>query len=131
MAVANLTDVSAALGRPIDDGYEISQVNAWIRGAELMIQSRLGDIYSLPSETVRYVVAECVSRRVRNPEGKQNERIDDYSFGLAKEAAKAGLFITDEEWQMLTPDSAFKPSSFSVATGGAVGAPDPRGWWLE
>lgn len=131
MAYTNLTDVAATLGRSITDELEMKQVNAWINGAELLIQSKLGDLSALDAETLRYVTSECVARRVRNPEGKQNERIDDYSYGLSKDAAKAGLSITEEEWEMLTPASVFQPSSFGIMAGGVSDSPAPRGWWLE
>lgn len=116
MAYANVSDVAAALGRPIDDNLEIQQVNTWITGAELLIQSKLGALHTLDSDALQYVICECVARRIRNPDGKQNERIDDYSYGLTRDAAKAGLAITDEEWTMLAPNQS------------GVGCVEPRMW---
>ena len=114
MANASVNDVAITLGRPIVDADEIAQVSAWIDGAALVIRTRLGDLSTLDQDVLRYVEAESVARRVRNPEGKQNERIDDYSYGLTDDAAKASIFITDDEWAMLSPSSstngAFMPT---------------------
>ena len=106
MAYANVTDVAATLGRPITSSDEIAQVNAWIKGCELKIKARLGNLADLDLDILTYVIGEAVARRVRNPEGKQNERIDDYSYGLAQEAARAEIYLTDEEWAMLAPSGS-------------------------
>lgn len=101
MAYAIVKDVEAVLGRRASSEEETEQINAWIKGAELIIQSRLGPLDELDSQAVRFVICESVARRVRNPDGIQNERIDDYSYGFNTDAAKASLHITDEEWELL------------------------------
>lgn len=120
MASASVSDVATTLGRPINTDEEISQVNDWIADAEVIISARLGDLSTLDSQILRMVVKESVARRVRNPEGKQNERIDDYSYGLTADAAKASLFITDEEWALLSPDGS--------TTGAFMPLVNPQPW---
>ena len=115
---ANLTDVSERLGRPITDPDEVAQVNAWIGDVESLIRARLPELMpggeGQPSlDVVTMVVSNAVIRKVKNPDGKQNERIDDYSYGLTEEAARGALFLTDEEWALLAPASS--SGAFSVS----------------
>ncbi|MEE6273515.1 hypothetical protein V2J56_09170 [Georgenia sp. MJ206] len=128
MSYALATDVATTLGRPLADfdSDEMNQVNRWIKGAELLIRLRLGDLAALDVEALNYVIAEVVARRVRNPEGKQNERIDDYSYGLNPEAARAELHITDAEWAMLTP--VREAGAFTIRMSGTPGYATGRGW---
>lgn len=103
MAVAKVLDVAKTLGRPISDPDEVAQIQVWLDGVELVIETRLGDSGELNLDVVKYVEAESVARRARNPEGKIQERIDDYSAGWSTESARAALYITDDEWSMLDP----------------------------
>ena len=131
MAYALYTDVATTLGRPITDPDEIKQVNWWITGAELKLRvgdethPGLGDLAALDVAAVKYVVVEAVARRVRNPGGKQNERIDDYSYGLTANAAAAELVITEAEWALLTPRT--EAGAFTIRLGGSPGY--ARGGW--
>lgn len=100
---ANLQDVETTLGRRITERYEIQQVRSWIEDAALCIRLRLGSLDDLSGEVLRFVIKESVARRVRNPEGKTTERIDDYSYTLNADSARASLYILDEEWAMLSP----------------------------
>lgn len=116
MAYALVSDVATTLGRAITDATEVDQVNAWISDAELIIRSRLGDLSALDADVLRLVIKEAVARRVRNPDGKDNERIDDYSYGLVDDAKKVGISITDEEWAMLSPDGSSSGAFMPTAT---------------
>lgn len=128
MAVALHTDVATALGHPITDADQIAQVDWWIAGAELQITRRLGDPTALDAAAVRYVVAEAVARRVRNPDGKQNERIDDYSYGRTPEAAAGEVTITEAEWALLTPATATPTGAFSVRPTFTTDQPPAEVW---
>ncbi|HLR96184.1 MAG TPA: Gp19/Gp15/Gp42 family protein [Jiangellaceae bacterium] len=118
MALVNLDDVASRLGRPISDPDEVDQVIAWTGDVEAIIRARIPDIDQRivegePSaEVVTMVAANAVVRKVNNPTGKQNERIDDYSYGLTEDAARGELFLTDDEWALLMPDSGL--GAFSV-----------------
>lgn len=101
---ASVDDVATTLGRPITEPDEVKQVGSWIQKVQRRIYRKLGDLGQLDADALRDVIAEVVARRVRNPEGKRSERIDDYSFSLDADAAKSGLYITDEEWDLLIPD---------------------------
>lgn len=129
MTYANVTDVSTRLGRPITDPNEVAQVEAWLGDVESLILARIPDLHDAvdagqpTAATVVMVEATAVVRKVRNPDGKQNERIDDYSYGLSAEAARGELFLTDDEWALLLPRSSSE--AFSTRPGFE---PD-RGWW--
>lgn len=128
MVYALVTDVAATLGRPITDANEVSQVNTWIAGVETIIKARLGGdrFEQLDPDVARFVISEAVARRVRNPDGKQNERIDDYSYGLSSDAARAELWLTDEEWALLTPTGT--SGAFTIRP--AMATPRRAWWWL-
>lgn len=129
---ATITDVSTRLGRPITDPSEVAQVEAWIGDIESLILARFPELNAAvdagtpTAATVVMVESNAVIRKIRNPDGKQNERIDDYSYGLNEDARRGELFLTDEEWSLLIPRS----------TGGAwtitpYGASRRRGQWVH
>lgn len=107
MAFTNITEIGKRLGRVITDQAEIDQINAWVADVEALIRGRIpnidqrvtDDIVTL--EDLTRVSSNAVIRKVKNPDGKQNERIDDYSYGLTEDAAKGELFLTDDEWTSL------------------------------
>lgn len=122
MAYATVDDVQKTLGYALTEQAEIDRVNAWIADAETVIRVRLrlASLDQLDADALRLVIKESVARRVLNPEGKTTERIDDYSYTLASEAAKAGLYITDDEWALLAP----------TGEGGLYPQPVQPDWWL-
>ena len=123
MAYAVLTDVADRLGRAISESDEVTQVNTWIADAERKIARRIPDLAprildaKITPEDVTMVVAQAVVRKVKNPDGKQNERVDDYSYGLVSDSAQAEIYITDEEWAILLTDtSASIEGAFTIRT---------------
>lgn len=123
MSYAGITDVSARLGRAITSAAEVLQVETWIDDAERLITRRIPDLAAritsgaISADDVVRVAAQAVVRKVKNPDGKQNERIDDYSYGLVKEAAQAEIHITDEEWEILLADPASSvEGAFTIRT---------------
>lgn len=132
MPYATITDVSTRLGRPIADESEMAQVGAWLEDVEALILARFP---SLPGAvtagaptvaTVVMVEANAVIRKIRNPEGKKSERIDDYSYGLSDDAARGELFLTDEEWSLLLPGST--SGAWTISPYGSRRGP---GSWLH
>jgi hypothetical protein len=109
---ATLSDVSTRLGRPITDAEEIAQVTAWLADVEAMILARIPDLDELVADgspsaaVVAMVEANAVIRKIRNPDGKVSEGIDDYNYRLNENARKGELFLTDEEWALLLPGAA-------------------------
>lgn len=132
MTYANVTDVGTRLGRPITDADELAQINAWLSDVESLILARiptlLDDVTAgSPSEAVVVMVeANAVVRKVRNPDGKVSEDIDDYRYRYGENAARGELFLTPEEWALLEPGSG--GGAFTIVPGGVAAR---EGWWLH
>lgn len=78
----------------------------------------------LAAEVVR-VEATAVLRVMKNPDGKRQESIDDYSW-MRDQAVSAGLlYFTDDELNDLIVDNTGPSGAFSVNLLGA-GYPDDR-----
>jgi hypothetical protein len=134
MPYASVDDVAARLGRPITTDSETAQVNAWLSDIELIIRARIPGLDDLvtagnPSEqAVVMVESNAVIRKIQNPEGKASERIDDYYYQLDANRAQGDLYLTDVEWDLLTPDTG-SGGAFTITP---YGAPDTRddGTWI-
>ena len=131
MAHATLQDVTDSLGRPIV-GAEATQVLGWLDKIERIISRKLGDLDALISdgrlsaELLVDVETEAVIRKVKNPDGKVAEGIDDYNYRLNENARKGELFLTDDEWALLAPGS---PSG--AWTISPYGSTRRRGSWVH
>lgn len=132
MVYANLNDVSTRLGRPITDASEVSQVTAWLADVEALTLARIPNLTDLvaagsPStDVVVMVEANAVIRKIKNPDGKVSEGIDDYNYRLNENSRKGELFLTDEEWALLLPgagDGAWTITPYSAQRG--------RGQWVH
>ncbi len=129
MAHATLQDVTDSLGRPIV-GAEATQVSGWLDKIERIIARRLGDLDALiadnrlSAELLADVETEAVIRKIKNPDGKVAEGIDDYNYRLNENARKGDLFLTEEEWALISPDlPATLGGAYSVPLGAPWGAP--------
>lgn len=118
---ATTGDVSARLGRPLADPAETLQVQTWLDDVETRILERIPTLAAMVSAgapslpTVTSVMCDVVIRKINNPTGKLQERVDDYSYGLTADSARADLSLTTEEWARLTPASS--AGAFSVRPG--------------
>jgi len=124
MTYATVQDVADTLGRPISDPTEITQVQSWLRRVESRIKSRIPDLDGLATDaeyrqTLTDVEADVVVRRVKNPDGKVSEGVDDYQYRLNNDAARPDLWPTAEEWLLLLPTVAL-PGVFTVDLGTPV-----------
>ena len=132
MSYATVTDVQVRLGRPITSANEVAQVTAWLTDVEALIRVRIPDLNQrvllgdIDETIVALVEAQAVVRKVKNPDGKQNERIDDYSYGLNADSARGDLFLTAEEWALLLPVSV--GGAFTIRPVGAPDVFDPGRW---
>lgn len=130
MEFATVQDVSRRLGREITSASELAQVTAWIEDIKAMILVRLPTIEDrvetgdLSQAVLSSVVSNAVIRKIKNPDGKQNERIDDYSYGLTADAARGELFLTDDEWDLLSVQRT--SAAFSIQ---AVSPARRSAWW--
>lgn len=134
MAYATVIDVATTLGRPITDQDEQAQITNWISKTERIISARLGDLDALDRQILADVISEVVARRARNPDGKRNERIDDYSYTLDAAASAVELTLTDAEWARLSQDGSTSGAYMPVLTpapwlGGRDADATPAGGW--
>lgn len=134
MAYATVIDVATTLGRPITDPDEQNQITNWIAKTERIIAARLGDLAALDRQILADVISEVVARRARNPDGKRNERIDDYSYTLDAAASAVELTLTADEWARLSQDGstsgAYMPVLVPVSWfGGRDADAMPVGGW--
>lgn len=125
MTFANITDVGNRLGRPITDAAEVAQVNAWLGDVEDIILRRIPDLAAqitagtVAQATVVRVECQAVIRKIQNPDGKVAENVDDYGYRYNENVRRGELFLTDEEWADLTPESP--SAAFTVAPYGRPG----------
>jgi hypothetical protein len=132
MTFATISDVSTRLGRPITDPNEVAQVEAWLEDIEAIILNRLPDLparVATGSPSVAVVAAvesNAVIRKIKNPDGKVSEGVDDYNYRLNENARKGELFLTDDEWDLLTPGSP--DGAWTIVPGGSRRI---RGEWLH
>lgn len=112
MAVT-IADVATTLLRPTPEAGSVDALAwaMWIEDARRKIKNRLGNLELLDQDDLDYVVREAVAAKAENPTGKTNERLDDYSYGLAG-AVSREVNITDEWWKILTP--ANSGGAFSI-----------------
>ncbi len=133
MTFATVPDVSTRLGRPITNPNEVAQVEAWLEDIEALILARipdLADLVTAGSPTVQAVVmveSNAVIRKLKNPDGKVSEGVDDYNYRLNENARKGELFLTDDEWELLEPGVV--SSAFSTRPGFTPDGPVwPSAW---
>lgn len=134
MSYATVLDVATTLGRPITDLDEQNQITNWIAKTERIIAARLGDLDALDRQILADVISEVVARRARNPDGKRNERIDDYSYTLDAAASAVELTLTADEWARLSQDGSTSGAYMPVLTpapwlGGRDAGATPAGGW--
>lgn len=134
MAYATVIDVATTLGRPITDPDEQNQITNWISKTERIISARLGDLAALDRQILADIISEVVARRVRNPDGKRNERIDDYSYTLDAAASAVELTLTPDEWARLSQDGSTSGAYMPILTpvpwlGGRDADATPAGGW--
>lgn len=134
MAYATVFDVATTLGRPITDPDEQNQITNWISKTERIISARLGDLDALDRQILADVISEVVARRSRNPDGKRNERIDDYSYTLDAAASAVELTLTADEWARLSQDGSTSGAYMPVLApapwlGGRAADTTPTGGW--
>lgn len=109
MSTGTVEDVVRRLGRPLTPA-QVQQAEYVLDQIESMIVERLGDITELVIDGVRLstiasIEVEAAWRVMVNPDAKQNEKIDNYSYGLDASVASGAMYITDEEWERLEPQS--------------------------
>lgn len=120
---ASVDDVARLLGRPISDPDEQHQVEAWIDYADRLAHRLRPDIDKaisdgmLDQQDVDMAEAMAVARFARNPAGNTSEtwRVDDTTHTVGTTNSHDGIYYTDEELDMLTPDSETTQGAFTIS----------------
>lgn len=119
MATYGTTEnVATRLGRTFTP-KQSAQCEYVLQQIELMIEEKLGPIEILESKGIRLsaVASVCVEaawRVMLNPGAKDNEKIDDYSYGLDDSVTSGGWYLSEAEWDRITPAVNNTSGSFSV-----------------
>ncbi len=77
------------------------------------IETRL-EAGTLSPGVVRYVVSAMVLRVLKNPEGKRQESLDDYSYTRDASLSSGSLHVSPDELALLAPESTTGRSRRSV-----------------
>lgn len=105
---AEETDLATIL---LQDAWVILKRHATRRGAD--IETSITTDLDLKSDVVR-VLATAVLRVLKNPEGKTEESIDDYSYKRDSDVAGGALEFTDDELDDLLPGLGSQGRAFMV-----------------
>lgn len=113
MALAELTDVEARLGRTVEETQEQLLALTLLGDAEVRLVMRLPSLLAQAADDdallARVIAVEsaAVVRVLRNPEGFRSEATGPFSYSLDTRAASGFLTILDEEWRQLGLSGAF------------------------
>lgn len=131
---AQVADVEARW-RPLSD-QETTNASAYLDDAWVMLKRRISglDAHATADEdfSADVVRVECqmVLRVLKNPDGKTQEAIDDYSYSRDKAVSGGLLYVTDDELADLVGQS-YAPSSFTIrATANPFTSCSPQGPYL-
>jgi hypothetical protein len=76
-------------------------------------EDSLDDDADLKADVVR-ILATAVLRVLKNPDGKRQESIDDYTWTLDQAVSAGLLYFTDDELDSLVPGSGVEGRAYSV-----------------
>lgn len=107
-ALATSLHIEERLGRALSPSEGVT-ANAYLEQASALLRLRVPSVDSritaatLDPELVAGVVADAVIRVLRNPDGKVQESIDDYTYRRADAVADGSLYLTASEIASLSP----------------------------
>lgn len=118
MAYADSAAVAGRLGRTLTQD-EASWAEFLLDDIETAIKVRIPDLDAqivagtIDLDTVIRVEAWAVVRYMKNPDGKYQESLDDYSFTRDRAISSGILGLTDEDWNDLL-SSGVSSSAFTI-----------------
>lgn len=114
MALATLEDLANRLGRDLTD-TETRQATALLTDAEAVIVDRFPQYAETPTAVATKVCCAMVLRVLRNPDGKRQESIDDYSYTIDSSRSRGEIYLSEEEADELRP--APQRGAFEITLG--------------
>lgn len=131
---ATAQDVAVEMGEATLTSDQQDFANAKIAALEALIRLRYPTLVARTQTNpdlavlVTSIVATAVARVLRNPDGKIQEAIDDYSFRRA-DTADGSLTLTEAEWDALAATTAPNGTTTAFTVGArAHPTPQPRFW---
>ena len=119
---AGVDDI-VARWRPLSD-QETTNATAYLDDAWWMLTTRLPNLEAdiengvVEIANVKRVICAMVIRVLRNPDGKVQETIDDYSYRRATLIGSGVLTVTDDELADLTPGGYRRTNSVRLVAYG-------------
>lgn len=122
MSYATPDDVAARF----DLGDTTTQrVQILLDDVEQLILSKVPDLAArvaatpplLTQQTVVMIECHAVIRYLDNPFGRTSENIDDYGWRRDGGDVRGGLYLTDDEWAMLTAATTPQGGAFEIVIG--------------
>lgn len=119
---ATVADIEARW-RPLS-AQETTNATAYLADAWWMLTARLPQLEAnltagtVAEQNVIRVVCAMVIRVMRNPDGKIQEAIDDYSYRRAELVSSGALTVTDDELADLSPGGASRVRSVRLVAYG-------------
>lgn len=96
----------------LDDAWEILQMR--VAGLDALITAG-----TVTAAAAKAVLCAMVLRVLKNPDGKRQEAIDDYSWTRDQAVADGSMYVSAEELDLLTPASS--STAFTVRPYGVPG----------
>lgn len=90
------------------------------------LEARIADDDDLREDVIR-VLATAVLRVMKNPDGKRQESIDDYSWTRDQAVSAGLLYISEDDWADLDPGTGTS-GAFTITPYGAMGSNPPDPW---
>lgn len=100
---------------------------ALLDDAWAVVLSRIPDVETRDGALVRAVLCAMVLRVMRNPDGKRQESIDDYSWTIDDTRSSGALYLSEQEMELLTPESS--SGAFTIRPAGDPGWTQPDLWY--
>ena len=113
MALATLTDLADRLGRDLTTS-EARQATAWLDDATAIILRRFPQYGTTPTAISTKVCCAMVLRVLKNPDGRRQESIDDFSYTIDSSRSRGEVYLSDEEAEELRPATG---GAFSITLG--------------
>jgi hypothetical protein len=107
--LAEVSDLEKRLERTFSDGAETERAEAVLDDASELVREASGKDWVNPDDPsaitapriVRLITLRVAERAVRNPEGFSSESAGDYSYQRNGLTDSGGLYLTDQEREML------------------------------
>jgi hypothetical protein len=119
VALATLADLADRLGRDLA-AAETRQATALLDDATAVILDRFPQYETAPTAVSTKVSCAMVLRVLRNPEGRRQESIDDYSYTIDSSRSTGEIYLSDSEAEELRPPLR---SAFSIVPGAPAVTP--------